>query len=166
MDALANPKTLPHLNGINSIKIWQHKKLHETNISLQNERLGVLLSLFMTVQWLISIMRLQFSWDIKCTQHFITHQWKMRLSNPSTACQLLFTLQYATSHIQKSYSHHFQDAHQMELLWLSLFWSSLDPSSLLWQYKHASISASTLFGNSQLLRLKRHSGIHTEQLSF
>ncbi len=32
------------------------QKLHKTNISLQNERLGVLLSLFMTVQCLISIM--------------------------------------------------------------------------------------------------------------
>jgi hypothetical protein len=65
MVALVNLKTLHHFNGVDSIIIWSHVESLDTSIYQLNERLRAPVPSFTTVQWLISVQRLQFFWDIR-----------------------------------------------------------------------------------------------------
>ncbi len=99
MDVLVNLTTLSHLNSIDSTIIWWHKKLHETNISLQNKQLRVLLISFTIVQWLISKRRHQFSQDIKHMQHFIiiNGRWRSQVGIQHADDSLLCNMQVFVS---------------------------------------------------------------------
>ncbi len=159
MGTLVNLPTSTHLKDIILITIWLLEKLQETNIYPQNKQLRAWLLLFMIVQWVISTMMHQLSQDIRHMQCLMSHQWNRTSPSQSIACQWLSILQYASNCVQKLYSHCFQNNLQVELLRFSSFWYWLDLFLVLWWYKHASTSASTLFGSFYRLKLKQQFGI-------
>ena len=87
MAALVNLRTLHHFNVVDSITTWWRVALLKTSICRLNERVEAPVPTFTTVHWLILILQLQFSQDIKRTQHFTIHLWKTLFLHPNSACQ-------------------------------------------------------------------------------
>ena len=65
MAALENLRILHHLKGVDSITIWWHIALLETNIYQQNKPVEASLPLSTIFHWHILIQQLQFYQDIK-----------------------------------------------------------------------------------------------------
>ena len=75
--ALENLRILIHSEGIDSITIWWHIVLLETNVSQHDILLGVSLPISTIVHRHLLIQQLQFFLDIKHIRHFLICLWMM-----------------------------------------------------------------------------------------